>query len=79
MIAVFDFALHPASKRFTKDGIGDIDEPLARHLVHITVFREVVVDSRVLPCLCKDTFDAEVLILGAVQILDCITLDTTGD
>ena len=75
-IAAFDLQLDPASKGLTADCEGEIDEPLARHLVHVTVFRQVVFDRRVLLGCCQDLLDAEVLILRSVQIPHVLTFDT---
>ena len=74
-IAVFDLQLDPASKGFTANYEGEIDEPLARHLVHVTVFREIVGDFRVFPTRLKYALDAEVLVLRDVKHLDVITFD----
>ena len=75
-IAAFDLQLDPASKRLTQHCEGHVDEPLARHLVHVTVLRQVVVDERVLPGCGEQPLDGEVLVERTVQVLDVLTFDT---
>ena len=74
-IAALDLQLDPASKGFTANCEGEIDEPLARHLVHVTVFWEIVGDFRVFPSCLKYALNAEILVLRDVEHLDVVTFD----
>ena len=78
-IAKFNFVLDPAFERFSEHSVGDIEEPLTREARKITVIRQVVVDAGILLGCCHDPFDGEILILGAVKILDCVAFYTTID
>jgi len=75
-VAVFDLRPDPASEGLAEDGVGDVDEPLAGYLVHVPVFGQVVVDAVVLASLVENALDAEVLVLGAVEVLHSVALDT---
>ena len=65
VVAGGDLRLDPGAELLTDDGVGDVDEPLPWDLVHVTVFREVVVDQGDLPGFLKDPSDAKILILCA--------------
>ena len=74
-VASRDLVLDPAAEGGTENGVGDVDQPLARHLVHVAVLGEVVVDSWVLSGSLEDAFDAEVLVLWNVEDLNVVALD----
>lgn len=77
LVSISNLRLDPGAEWFADDGVGDVDEPLPRDLMHVTVFREVVIDQRDLPGLIKDPSDAKILVLWSVEDLDVVALDTT--
>ena len=77
LVAVGDFGANPSSKCIAHERICHVDEPLAGYLMHVTVIRQETADPRVLLCLLKDAFDAQVLILRDVEHLDIVTFDAT--
>ena len=65
----------PICKRLANEGVADIDNPLTRHLLDITLIGEVLRNSRVLACKLKDVLDGRAFVLWACKILDVITLE----
>ena len=79
LVADGNFISSPGAEWLPQDGVGDVDEPLTRNLVHVAVLRQIVVDPGVLSCLLEDALDAEGLVVGHVEDLDLVALDATAD
>ena len=75
LVAADDFLFDPAAKWLSDDRVGHVDEPLSRHLVHITVFWQEVADLWRHSGLFEYATDAERLVLWAVEHLDVVALD----
>ena len=60
------FSLHPFGEWLAYHSVNDVDQPLARDLVHVAVFWEVAGNKRVLFCPLKDANNTETLILWAI-------------
>ena len=75
--------LVPMGNRFTDpicewlayDCITDINNPLTRHLLDITLVRDVLWNSCIFACKLKDVLDGQSFVLWTCKILDVITLE----
>ena len=65
----------PICKRLANEGVADIDNPLTRHLLDITLIGEVLRNSRVLACKLKDMLDGRAFVVWACEVLDVIALE----
>ena len=77
VVAGCNLCFDPGAELLTNDGVGDIDEPLPWDLVHVTIFRKVVVNKGDLPGSLEDASNAEILVLRSVEDLDVVALDAT--
>ena len=78
-ISNFYFSLDPLAKALPYNCIDDIDQPLARNFVHVSVFREVVINLWRLPRLRKNTDNVQRLILRDVEHLDLVALNAVTE
>ena len=58
LVAIRDFSLHPLTEWFTDNCVGDVNEPLSGHLVHVTIFWQMLADIRILSSLFQDVHNA---------------------
>ena len=65
----------PICKWLAYDCITDVDNPLTRHLLDITLVRDVLWNSCIFACKLKDVLDGQSFVLWACKILDVITLE----
>ena len=77
LVAIGNLRFDPGTEWFTNDGVDDVDEPLPWDLMHVTVFREVIIDQGNLPSLLKDANYVEIFVLRSVENLDVVAFDTT--
>ena len=75
LVAADNFLFYPAAEWLSDDRVGHVDEPLSRHLVHVTVFWQEVADHWRHSGLFEYATDAERLVLWAVEHLDVVALD----
>jgi len=76
LIAVDDFLFDPDTEWLSDDRVGQVDEPLSRHLVHVAIFWKEGADLRRLSGLFEYATYIERLVLRAVEHLDVIARDT---
>mgnify|MGYP007004890216 FL=1 len=69
-ISNFYFSPDPLAEALPYDCIDNIDQPLPRNLVHVPVFREVVINLWRLPCLRENADNVQRLILRDIEHLD---------
>ena len=62
-------------KWFAQNGEDNVDQPLTRDLVHVTVLWQIVVDPLVLSGYFKDAFDAQGLVLRQIEYFDFFVLN----
>ena len=77
LVAIRDFSLHPLTEWFTNDCIGDVDEPLPGHFVHVSIFRQMLAYIRILSSLLQDVHNAQVLVLWHKEHLYVVTFNAT--
>ena len=75
LVADGNFISSPGAEWLPQDGVGDVDEPLARDLVHVSVVGQIGEDGLVLAGFIEDGGDGEVLVLRAVKDFDFFALD----
>ena len=72
IIPIGDFSIHPFGKRLAYYSVSDVNQPLARDLMKVPVFRQVAWEERIELCSLKNASNAEVFILWTIQLLDIV-------
>ena len=75
LVSVGNRLTDPICKRLADESVADVDNPLTRHLLDITLVWEVLRNSRVLACKLKDVLDGRAFVVWACEVLDVIALE----
>ena len=75
IIPLFNALLNEVRDRLANDGEEHVDDPLPRQARHVTLVRQIVLDSVILCTFFEESFDAETLVEWGVQRLDVSGLD----
>ena len=75
IVAVFDLLRDPLPEVVTAEGIDDIDHPLPRQLMHISLFWQVKLELVRTLAVLKDRGDGQRFVHGHVQMLCVLRFD----
>ena len=75
VVAVFDLLRDPLPEVVTAEGIDDIDDPLPRQFMHISLFWQVKLEVVRTLAVLKDRGDSQSVVHGYVQVLCILRLE----